>query len=41
MEKIEKKDYNMEELIKYNNKYIQVDEKNTIKNLSEFIIKGD
>ncbi len=41
MDKIEKKDYNMEELIKYKNKYIQVDEKNTIKNLSEFIIKGD
>ncbi len=41
MDKISKKDYNMEELLKYKNKYIQVDEKNTINKLAEFILKGE
>ena len=41
MDKISKKDYNIRELIEYKNKYVQVDEKNTIKNLAEFILKGE
>ena len=41
MDKIVKKEYNKDELINYKNKYIQVDEKNTIKNLANFILKGE
>ena len=41
MDKISKKDYNIQELLKFKNKYVQVDEKNTIKNLAEFILKGE
>ena len=38
IDKIEKKSYNMEELYNYRKKYIEVNEKNTIKELAEFII---
>ena len=36
--KITNKKYNIEEIIKYKNKYIEVDEKNTIENLAKFIL---
>ena len=38
MDKIEKKSYNMRELYNFRKKYIEVDEKNTIKELTDFII---
>lgn len=38
MTKIEKDDYNIEEIINYKNKYIEVESKNTIKKLADFIL---
>lgn len=38
VDKIDKKEYNMKELVKYEKKYIQIDYKNTIKKLTNFIL---
>ena len=38
MDKIEKKEYNIKELIYYQKKYIEIDCKNAIENLVDFII---
>lgn len=39
MGKIEKNDFDISEIIKYKNKYIEIDTTNTINKLSEFILK--
>lgn len=39
MSKIEKSEFNIQEIINYKNKYIEVDVTNTIKQLSRFILK--
>ena len=39
MDKIEKKDFDMQEIVDYRNKYIQVDTTNTINRLAEFILE--
>lgn len=40
IDKIDKKEYNMEELHNYKNKYIQVDVNKTVKNIVNFIIQN-
>lgn len=39
MDKIQNNDYDMEEILNYRDKYIQVNTKNTIKDLSDFILE--
>ena len=38
MSKIEKNDFNIKEIIRYKEKYIEVDANNTVESLTKFII---
>ena len=41
MDKIEKKEYNITELIDYRNKYVEVDTNSSIKNIIKFVLAQD